>query len=165
MGKKKKQKDRPAAVTGFQWYGPPSAQFAQRNMLAGLTRGEVSGQTVSHYTKKGQGALQKIAKRYGKKILSGIPISSEIMAGIEIAKDLPVVGDVIEGAMSLIGKPSAVFKALKGAIKSIPGLGKVIGTVEDLVGDIPIVGDIVGKAGKAVGKVVDKVTGFLGNLF
>lgn len=151
------------------WTGPPTAVWAQRDMMEAVGKGLASKESLERYAKVGKKTFQSVTKGIAKDIAGAIPVAGEVVAALQIARGIPVVGDLVDGAVSTItefaSNPAALFDKASEIIKDIPVVGDILGTVEDVIGNIPVVGDIGKAVSSAVGSVGKAVTDVIGSIF
>lgn len=136
-----------------KWYGPLSANWALRNLLAAIATGQAPPQDVIQ-AEKVSGALT-----VGSAIQALGPIA------IEVAKQIPVLGDILSRAQALtklpgIGQLTSIGGKLIGSVSDMlsGGVGiaeKIISAPLSVLQEIPVVGKAVG-AVKTVGKAAAK---------
>lgn len=134
----------PVQASPKAWFGPPSSKWAAldafRALKAGLTSPEAIRDIEAH---GGSEALGAAIMDLGGPYLAGIPGIGEALAYLEIAKQIPLVGDIINSLASGV----------------IDALGATLGGVGDAIGEVPIVGDALSLAKKVpvVGGLLDAI--------
>lgn len=166
MGKVAMEKRK--AFVGDGWYGPPVAPWAQERLLKAVGERLEDPAVLEKYKKIAPESMKKTIADVASKIASAVPIAGEIVAGIQIARELPVVGPLVDDAigkvMEFASDPTKLFEKAQEFIEDIPLIGdvakKVAGVVDDIIDDVPIVGDVIGGAKdvvKGVGKLLGKL--------
>lgn len=133
-----------------QWYGPPGAAWAAENKIAAIRAGIDSAETLPAYEKSGGGgALAHAVLSLGPDVCKTIPGLSEIMGALEIAQNIPIIGDLVN---AIGGKVLDVV---------IGGIEDLIGGALDIIEEIPVVGDIAGALETGVEDVGDFLFGWI----
>lgn len=132
-------------------FGRPRSRRGAENYMKAVATGAMSATSLSASQNLfNQKALADTAMRLGSKVLSGIPGAAEVMNWLDIAGEIPVIGDLTDQisdiAEGLIGEGIGLIGDIAGGVidtvESIPVVGDVVGVVGDVLEEIPLIGSL-----------------------
>ena len=132
--------------------GRPRSKRGAENYMKAVATGAIPAQSLTASKDLlNSKALSQTAMKLGTQVLGSIPGAAEVMNWLDIAGQVPVVGELTD-------KIKGVAEALIG--EGFEAIGSVTGGVIGVVEDIPVVGDIV----EGVTDVLEEIP-LLGSLF
>jgi len=138
MTARRKAREAAAAGPPQQYYGRPGGKWVAYNIMFDYAKGRTDAEIVKRYA--GAGASQelgKVAMRMGRQVLDTIPGASEVMAALDIAGKIPLVGD-------LTGAIEDILENIFG--EGVAAIGDIAGGAIDILEEVPVVGEAVGAA-------------------
>lgn len=140
-----------AAELAKEWFGPPTANWAAVDMLVAFCAGGLKAASIKSAAQgAGKDALANAAFSVGRKLLESTPGASEIIAALDLAGKLPLIGDLtdeIEGFVKdIFGTGTEIIGGITGGVmdigEEIPGAGVVLGGIREGLKKIPLLGDL-----------------------